>query len=71
MLGADVSHAGAGMKNQPSVASMVWSYDDNAMKYAAFSSVQEPRQEHIEELGAMMMVCQACYVVSVELLNII
>ncbi|KIM87566.1 hypothetical protein PILCRDRAFT_815121 [Piloderma croceum F 1598] len=54
IFGADVGHPGAGMKNQPSVASMVWSFDNHAMKYAAFSSVQEPRQEHIEELGSMM-----------------
>jgi eukaryotic translation initiation factor 2C len=58
MVGADVGHPGAGMKNQPSVASMVWSFDNHAMKYAAFSSVQEPRQEHIEELGSMMTVGQ-------------
>jgi eukaryotic translation initiation factor 2C len=46
------------MKNQPSVASMVWSYDKDAMKYVAFSSVQEPRQESIEDLGPMLEVGQ-------------
>jgi eukaryotic translation initiation factor 2C len=59
MLGADVGHPGAGMKNQPSVASMVWSIDNHAMKYVAFSSIQEPRQESIEELEPMMKACQA------------
>ena len=44
------------MKNQPSVASLVWSFDSHAMKYAAFSSIQEPRQEGIEDLGLMMKV---------------
>jgi len=54
IVGADVGHPGAGMPNQPSVASLVWSYDEHAVKYAAFSSVQQPRQEHIEELDLMM-----------------
>lgn len=54
--GADVGHPGAGVSTQPSVASLVWSYDMHAMKYAAFSSVQEPRQENIEELEPMMKV---------------
>jgi len=54
IVGADVGHPGAGMKNQPSVASMVWSIDNHAMKYVAFSSIQEPRQESIEELEPMM-----------------
>jgi len=42
MVGADVGHPGVGMKNQPSVASTVKPFDNHAMKYAAFSSVQEP-----------------------------
>jgi len=33
---------------------MVWSFDNHATKYAAFSSVQEPRQESIEDLEPMM-----------------
>lgn len=48
------------MPTQPSVASLVWSYDANAVNYAAFSSVQEPRQEHIEELESMMKVFVLC-----------
>jgi eukaryotic translation initiation factor 2C len=54
VVGADVGHPGAGVSTHPSVASLVWSYDMHAMKYAAFSSVQEPRQENIEELEPMM-----------------
>ena len=63
MSGADVGHPGAGIQNQPSVASMVWSFDQHAMKYVAFSSVQEPRRESIEDLKPMMMVFQnrLCY----------
>jgi eukaryotic translation initiation factor 2C len=68
MSGADVGHPGAGMKNQPSVASLVWSFDMHAMKYVAFSSVQEPRQESIEALGPMIMVYQF---VSVGMLDVI
>jgi len=55
VIGADVGHPGAGVPNQPSIASLVWSYDPNAVKYAAFSSVQQPRQEHIEELNPLML----------------
>jgi eukaryotic translation initiation factor 2C len=54
--GADVSHPGPGMTNQPSIASLVWSFDKHAMKYAAFSCVQQPRQENIDELESMVKV---------------
>lgn len=51
-----MGHPGAGVEHQPSIASLVWSYDNHAMKYAAFSSVQRPRQEQIDDLESMMKV---------------
>jgi eukaryotic translation initiation factor 2C len=56
LSGADVGHPGAGVKNQPSIASLVWSHDINAVQYVAFSRVQRPRTEIIEDLQAMMKV---------------
>ncbi|KII88705.1 hypothetical protein PLICRDRAFT_41918 [Plicaturopsis crispa FD-325 SS-3] len=50
-----VSHAGAGISDQPSVASLVWSSDPNASQYTAYSGVQEPRTEGIKALGPMML----------------
>ncbi|KZP04045.1 Piwi-domain-containing protein [Athelia psychrophila] len=55
IVGVDVGHPGPG-SNQPSIAGLVWSYDYNTMKYAVFSRVQALRQEHIEDLQAMMEV---------------
>jgi len=54
ILGADASHPGAGIRNQPSIAGLVWSIDNTATKYAATSSIQEPGQEMILELEHMM-----------------
>ncbi|KAG1749019.1 ribonuclease H-like domain-containing protein [Suillus paluster] len=54
IMGADVGHPAPGMKNQPSVASLVWSYDRYAVKYEAMMSIQHPRQEKIDELKSLV-----------------
>ncbi|KAG6820559.1 hypothetical protein H0H93_015079 [Arthromyces matolae] len=51
-MGADVSHPGPGIQ-KPSVASLVWSYDQYASRYVAFTDLQEPRVETIQNLQAM------------------
>jgi len=55
--GADASHPGAGVRNQPSISGLVWSTDPTATKYAAISNVQDPGQEMILDLGPMFTVC--------------
>jgi len=55
VVGADVGHPGPGVKNQPSVASLVWSFDQYACRYAAVSRVQSPRTEIISELKDMIL----------------
>ena len=42
------------MKNQPSVASLVWSYDHFAARYEAMMSIQHHRQETIDELHILV-----------------
>ncbi|KIJ17200.1 hypothetical protein PAXINDRAFT_26205, partial [Paxillus involutus ATCC 200175] len=54
IMGADVGHPSPGVSDQPSVASLVWSYDPQAMCYEAFTSIQPPRFEPIEHLHAMV-----------------
>lgn len=54
--GADVAHPGPGVNSRPSIASLVWSHDEHAAQYAAFTRVQPPREEIIADLGEMMMV---------------
>ncbi|KAF8840966.1 Piwi-domain-containing protein [Paxillus ammoniavirescens] len=54
IMGADVGHPSPGVSDQPSVASLVWSYDPQAMCYEAFTSIQPPRLEPIEHLHAMV-----------------
>lgn len=39
---------------KPSVASLVWSFDRAATRYAAFTRVQSPRTEIIEDLKEMV-----------------
>ncbi|KAJ6500452.1 argonaute-like protein [Mycena sanguinolenta] len=53
ILGADVAHPGPGA-SRPSIASLVFSWDPAATKYAAYSEVQAPRQEIIPGLQAMV-----------------
>ena len=54
--GADVSHPAPGVKNRPSVTSLVWSHNINATQYAAYTRIQGPREEVIQDLGEMMAV---------------
>ncbi|KAG2752172.1 Piwi-domain-containing protein [Suillus brevipes Sb2] len=54
VMGADVGHPAPGMVNQPSVASLVYSFDRNGVRYESMMSVQYPRQEKIDELRKMV-----------------
>ncbi|KAG2133863.1 ribonuclease H-like domain-containing protein [Suillus cothurnatus] len=54
IIGADVGHPAPGMVNQPSVASLVYSFDRYAARYEAMMSVQHPRQEKIDELRKLV-----------------
>ncbi|KII94793.1 hypothetical protein PLICRDRAFT_192151 [Plicaturopsis crispa FD-325 SS-3] len=54
IMGADVSHSAPGVRNQPSVASLVWSLDMYATRYTATSTVQAPKQEMIGDLQMMV-----------------
>jgi eukaryotic translation initiation factor 2C len=54
--GADTGHGDPGMK-QPSVSSIVWSCERNAVKYKALMRLQEPRTEIIKDLYEMMEAC--------------
>ncbi|KAG1736714.1 Piwi domain-containing protein [Suillus lakei] len=54
VMGADVGHPAPGMVNQPSVASLVYSFDRYAVRYEAMMSVQHPRQEKIDELRSLV-----------------
>ncbi|KAF8436955.1 Piwi domain-containing protein [Boletus edulis BED1] len=54
IMGADVGHPAPGVLDQPSVASLVASYDRQAMKYRAYTTIQPPRMETIEELQHMI-----------------
>ncbi|KAF9072924.1 Piwi domain-containing protein [Rhodocollybia butyracea] len=53
VMGADVAHPGPGSL-KPSVASLVASYDDLASRYVAFTRIQHPRQEFIQDLKEMV-----------------
>ncbi|KAJ7273274.1 argonaute-like protein [Mycena rebaudengoi] len=53
VMGADVAHPGPGTA-RPSIASLVWSWDQLAAHYVAFSAVQAPRLEIIESLQDMV-----------------
>jgi len=53
--GADVGHPGPGVRNRPSVTSLVWSHDQFATNYVAYSRVQHPRTEIIDGLKEMVM----------------
>jgi eukaryotic translation initiation factor 2C len=60
LAGADASHPGAGVRNQPSIASLVWSTNETATTYAAVSGVQDPGQEMIMSLESMLTVRGPC-----------
>ncbi|KAH9167484.1 Piwi-domain-containing protein [Lactarius sanguifluus] len=53
VVGADVTHPGPGVRDRPSIASLVSSFDNTFSRYAAFTKVQAPRMEVIEELEDM------------------
>ncbi|KAJ7659732.1 ribonuclease H-like domain-containing protein [Mycena polygramma] len=52
-FGADVSHPAPG-SSRPSIASLVFSWDDAAARYIALSEVQHPRLEMIQGLEGMV-----------------
>ncbi|KAI0065132.1 Piwi-domain-containing protein [Artomyces pyxidatus] len=54
VLGADVGHPGPGVKDKPSIASLVASCDRTLTRYAAFTQLQPPRVEVIESLEQMV-----------------
>ncbi|KAF5357368.1 hypothetical protein D9758_005903 [Tetrapyrgos nigripes] len=53
IIGADVSHPGPGSK-QPSIASVVGSYDEHGSCYVPVMHVQPSRMEVIENISAML-----------------
>ncbi|KAI0292287.1 Piwi domain-containing protein [Russula brevipes] len=55
IVGADVTHPGPGVSDRPSIASLVSSFDATFSRYAAFTRVQTPRVEVIEELEEMFL----------------
>jgi eukaryotic translation initiation factor 2C len=55
IVGADVTHPGPGVRDRPSIASLVSSFDATFSRYAAFTRVQSPRVEVIEELEDMFL----------------
>ncbi|KAI0305799.1 Piwi domain-containing protein, partial [Multifurca ochricompacta] len=55
IVGADVTHPGPGIRDRPSIASLVSSFDATFSRYAAFTKVQVPRMEVIEELEEMFL----------------
>ena len=56
VIGADVGHPGPGVSNRPSMTSLVASLNGDCTQYAAFSSIQMPREEIIADLGQMLEV---------------
>ncbi|KAI6110019.1 Piwi domain-containing protein [Pisolithus sp. B1] len=54
IMGVDVGHPAPGAVDQPSVASLVFSFDVDATRYEALTCIQRPRLEIIEDLGSMV-----------------
>ncbi|KAI6043075.1 Piwi domain-containing protein [Pisolithus marmoratus] len=54
IMGVDVGHPAPGVFDQPSVASLVFSFDMDASRYEALTCIQRPRLEIIEDLGSMV-----------------
>ena len=52
-VGADVGHPGPGVA-KPSVTGLVFSYDEGATRYAAFTEIQQPRVDNLDSLQKMM-----------------
>ncbi|EKM56056.1 uncharacterized protein PHACADRAFT_257103 [Phanerochaete carnosa HHB-10118-sp] len=55
VVGCDVSHPGPGVRNRPSIASVVSSWHHTQSQYAVFLDCLAPRQEIIESLAPMMV----------------
>ncbi|KAI0093804.1 Piwi domain-containing protein [Irpex rosettiformis] len=55
VVGCDISHPAPGVKNRPSIASLVASIDPTCTKYGAHVRCQDPRLEVIEDLGGMLL----------------
>lgn len=51
-----MGHPAPGVHDQPSVAALVASYDQQAMKYNAYTTIQPPRLETIDQLQYMVQV---------------
>lgn len=51
-----MGHPAPGVYDQPSVAALVASYDTQGMKYNAYTTIQPPRLETIEQLQYMVQV---------------
>lgn len=54
VMGADVAHPSPGPEGPPSFAALVWSIDQNHMKYNCRDSVQTGRQEIIVDFKSMV-----------------
>ncbi|KAI5983814.1 Piwi domain-containing protein [Pisolithus albus] len=54
IMGVDVGHPAPGTVDQPSIASLVFSFDADATRYEALTCIQRPRLEIIEDLGSMV-----------------
>jgi hypothetical protein len=65
-----MGHLAPGLKNQPSVASLVWSYDRFAARYKAMMSIQHPHQEKIDELHTLVYVCSLLSIACTRCLTI-
>ncbi|KIY45529.1 hypothetical protein FISHEDRAFT_49081, partial [Fistulina hepatica ATCC 64428] len=59
--GADVGHAGAS-ELRPSIASVVWSRDQNLSKYSSTLQVQTPRAENISRFQEMVQTAIAKFI---------
>ncbi|KAI0313072.1 ribonuclease H-like domain-containing protein [Amylostereum chailletii] len=54
VVGADVGHPGPGIRDRPSITSLVASTDPYMSKYCAYTRIQPPRVEIIERLDHMI-----------------
>ncbi|KAI0692213.1 Piwi-domain-containing protein [Cytidiella melzeri] len=55
VVGCDISHPAPGVKNRPSIASLVASIDERCVRYSAHVRCQDPRQEVIADLRGMLL----------------
>lgn len=47
---------------RPSVTSLVWSHDQHASQYIAYTSVQEPREEIIKDMKPMVKAALTAFI---------